>query len=85
MYSIGGSLLQEFNIAIHSISDVRDFVEIATVQPFQVTVGNGNQAVNGKSFIGMFSLNFRNPLTVSAECSDEEFRTFRDAVAQLWA
>ena len=76
--------MKEFNIEIHSISDVKAFVEIATVQPFQVMVGNGNQSVNGKSFIGMFSLNFRNPLTVSMECTDEEFRSFRESAAQFW-
>lgn len=75
----------EFNIAIHSFEEVRKFVSLATVQPFSILVGGGNRWVNGKSFIGMFSLDFRRLLTVSIRCSEDDFNTFRSSAAQFGA
>jgi len=75
----------EFHISIRSFADVREFVEVATVQPFAVTVGNGNHWVNGKSFIGMFSLDYHQPLTVSFSCSQTEYESFRTAAAKFVA
>lgn len=73
----------EFDIAIRSFADVRDFVSLATVQPFQVLVGNGNRSVNGKSFIGMFTLDYTRPLTVSIRCTQEEYENFRSSAARF--
>ena len=70
---MGGVLLQEFHISIRSFHQIRAFVSLAAVQPFDVFVGNDRQQVNGKSFMEMFCLNFRLPLTVRAECSEEDF------------
>ena len=51
--------MREFTVSIRSFQDVKDFVSLATIQPFRVLVGNGRQWVNAKSFMGMFSLDFR--------------------------
>ena len=75
--------MREFNILVNSFQEVRDFVSIAMVQPFEVLVGNAQKQVNGKSFIGMFTLDYTRPLQVHVKCSDEEFGQFRTAVAQL--
>ena len=69
--------MQEFSIKIHSFQQVRDFVSLATVQPFCVLVGNDRRRVNGKSFMGMFSLDYREPLMVRVDCKGEEFQQFR--------
>jgi len=53
------------------------------VQPFEVLVGNDKKKINGKSFIGMFSLDFKKPVQVSVKCSDEEYAKFRKDVAQF--
>jgi len=74
-----------FNINIRSFSQVQEFVSLAMVQPFDVLVGNDEQQINGKGFIGMFSLDYRNPVRVSVRCSDEEFRKFHHAAAQFIA
>ena len=78
--SLGGLRMQEFDIAIHSFEEVQDFVALATVQPFEISVGNNHQRVNGKSFMGMFSLDYSQPVHVRAQCSDEEFNHFRTVV-----
>ena len=64
--------MKQFDIVLHSFQDVQDFVEIATIQPFRVLVGNDRARVNAKSFMGMFSLDYSQPIPVRAACSDEE-------------
>ena len=71
--------MQEFSIEIHSFQEVRDFVSLATVQPFRVLVGNDRRRVNGKSFMGMFSLDYSEPLQVRVDCQGEDFLQFRQA------
>jgi len=77
--------MREFNILINSFQEVRDFVSLAMVQPFEVLVGNDRQQINGKSFMGMFSLNCREPLFVRVKCSEEEFLRFRQEAARFLA
>ena len=77
--------MHQFHICIRSFRQVREFVALATVQPFSVFVGNEKQQVNGKGFIGMFSLDFRKPLCVSVKCSEEEFGRFRQETDKIFA
>lgn len=76
-------MLHQLNISLKSFRQVQDFVALAMVQPFEVLVGNEKQQVNGKSFIGMFSLDHTRPVQVSVRCSDEQFSQFRQVVAQF--
>ena len=77
--------MHQFNIKICSFSQVRDFVSLAMVQPFDVLVGNDKQQINGKSFMGMFSLDYNRPVRVSVRCSEEEFRSFHRAASEFLA
>ena len=74
-----------FNITLRSFRQVQEFVSLAMVQPFEVLVGNDEQQINGKGFMGMFSLDYNSPLKVSVRCSDEEFDQFRHDAAQFIA
>ena len=65
--------MRQFEIQVKSVKDVLAFVSLATKRSFSITVGTEQHQVNGKSFMEMFSLNFRQPLTVTADCSEEEF------------
>ena len=75
----------EFNIRIRSFQEVQDFIRLATVQPFRVSVGNDFQNANATSFMGVVSLDHRRPLRVTAECGEEEFNRFRQSVARFLA
>ena len=75
--------MQEFNIALCSFKEVQEFVSLATVQPFPVLVGNDMQQVNGKSFIGMVSLDYTRPLKVQADCSVQAVQIFQDVVRKF--
>lgn len=77
--------MQEFHIALHSFQDVQEFISMATVQPFAVLVGNEVQQVNGKSFIGMVSLDFTRPLLVQADCDGIAMQNFRSVVHKFLA
>ena len=75
--------MQEFRIAIRSFKEVQEFISMATVQPYRITVGNDLQQVNAKSFIGMVSLDYTRPLTVSCECGAEECICFRQQASRF--
>lgn len=72
--------MKEITIRIRSVQEVLAFVSLATARPFAITVSDGTHQVNGKSFMEMFCLNARQPLTVTFDCTEEEFQQFsRDA------
>ena len=75
--------MQEFSVALSSFQEVKDFVELATVQPFRILVGNDRRRVNGKSFMGMFSLDYSEPLKVRVDCKEDQFFQFRQAAARF--
>lgn len=77
--------MKEFQIAIRSFPEVQEFISMATVQPFQVLVGNGVQIVNAKSFIGMVSLDFSRPLKVLCDCDTEGLQSFRQQALRFLA
>lgn len=75
--------MHHFNIEIHSFQQIQEFVALAMVQPFDVLVGNEKQQINGKSFMGMFSLDYQRPVCVTVRCSDEEFVRFQQDAARF--
>ena len=77
--------MQKFNIRIRSFQEVQEFINLATVQPFPVLVGNDVQQVNGKSFIGMVSLDHTRPLLVQADCDMPAVERFRSTVHKFLA
>ena len=77
--------MHQFHIHVRSFQQIQDFVSLAMIQPFEVFVGNEKQQVNGKSFIGMFSLDYKRPLQVIAKCTDEEFAPFQKAACKIFA
>lgn len=77
--------MHQFHISLRSFMEVQEFVSLAMVQPFEVLVGNERQQINGKGFMGMFSLDFNRPVCVSVRCSDEEFSRFQQQASRFIA
>jgi len=75
--------MQKFNISLRSFRQVQDFVSLAMAQPFDILVGNEQQHINGKDFMGMFSLDYSRPVQVAVHGSEEEFLQFHQKVTQL--
>ena len=77
--------MKHFSISIRSFEEVQAFVNLAMVQPFDVTVGNDRQRVNGKNFMGMFSLDLHRPLDVLVDCDEETYQEFQKKTTALFA
>ena len=77
--------MRQFDITLRSFRHVQAFVALAMVQPFEVLVGNDKQMVNGKSFMGMFTLDYKQPLHVNVTCTEEEFGKFKKETASILA
>ena len=75
--------MKEFDVILRSVGDVISFVDLASVQPFEVTVGNDRLGVNAKSFMQMFCLDLSTPQQVKMDCSDDEFQVFFDAAERF--
>ena len=75
----------QFDFHVRSFRQVQEFVALAMVQPFEVLVGNDKQMVNVKSFMGMFTLDYKRPLHVSVRCTEEQFGKFREETNNILA
>ncbi|MBQ3355957.1 MAG: HPr family phosphocarrier protein [Oscillospiraceae bacterium] len=61
-------------IQFASLSDVQEFVGLATLQPYLVQVQDTERTVNAKSFMEMFTLDFSEPLSVIVSGEENEAR-----------
>lgn len=59
-------------VRFESLSDIREFVGLASLQPFKVEVHDGERTVNAKSFMEMFTIDFTHPLLVNITGVDNE-------------
>lgn len=51
-------------IKLPTANDVKEFVNIAMMCPYQLDVKHGRYIVDGKSIMGLFSLNLSEPLSI---------------------
>ena len=72
----GGNIMYQVKIELRSVRAVLDFVSLATSRSFPIRVGTEKHQVNAKSFMELFCLNLREPVTATLQCSEEEFRKF---------
>ena len=68
MYSpnFGGNRM---TVRFASLGDIREFVGLATLQPYNVMVFDGNRTVNAK----MFTIDFAHPLRVDVGENESVF------------
>lgn len=72
-----------FHVSLTTFEQIKTFVALASRQPFDIHVGNDRQIINGKDFMGMFSLDFTRPVKVHTDCSADEAAAFRQDVLAL--
>lgn len=68
-------------IAINTINDVKNFVNIVTKYDYDVDIISGRYAIDAKSIMGIFSLDLSKELTLnihSDNCADflEEIKSY---------
>jgi phosphocarrier protein HPr len=64
--------MKSFNIMLKTINDVKDFVNIANKYDFDIDLTSGRYVVDAKSIMGIFSLDFNNPIRVDVYADDCE-------------
>jgi phosphotransferase system HPr-like phosphotransfer protein len=65
--------MKTFNIALKTINNVKDFVNIVNKYDFDVDLSTGRYVVDAKSIMGIFSLDLSKPIKVEVhtnDCSD---------------
>ncbi len=66
--------MKTFNLALNSITDVKDFVNTVSKYDFDVDLTSGRYVVDAKSIMGIFSLNLSKPIKAEVHSDDcEEF------------
>lgn len=73
--------MKSFNIALKSINDVKDFVNIVNKYDFDVDLTSGRYVVDAKSIMGIFSLDLSKPIKVDVH--SEECGSFCDDIKYL--
>ena len=65
--------MNQFNIMLSSINDVKNFVNIVNRYDFDVDLTSGRYVVDAKSIMGIFSLDLSKPIKVEVHgenCED---------------
>ena len=75
--------MQSFRITLASVSDVKCFVDAATRLSCDVDVVSGRYTVNGKSIMGLFSIDLADPVRVDVHGSGKEVEAFCREVASF--
>lgn len=64
----GGIRMVTAEVTFDTIRDVKAFVAIAGKYPFDIDLISGRYIVDGKSIMGILSLNLANPIDVEIHC-----------------
>jgi phosphocarrier protein HPr len=66
----------QYQIQLHTIPDVKEFVNALTGLPAEADLSAGRHTVDAKSIIGIFSLDLSAPLTLTVYGEeDADYRT----------
>ncbi|MCD7946173.1 MAG: HPr family phosphocarrier protein [Clostridiales bacterium] len=61
---------------LNSIDTVKEFVTVASQMSCEIDVCSGRYVVDGKSILGLFSIDLSNPVEVVVQGTSEELETF---------
>ena len=65
--------MTEMKIALTTINDVKSFVDTVSRCDFGIDLSSGRYTVDGKSIMGIFSLDLSRPLSLLAYTDDPAF------------
>ena len=75
--------MKSFFVQLHSIGDVKRFVNAACGQPFDIDIVSGRYIVDAKSIMGLFSLDLSKQIAVEVHGTEEDGRVFYEAVKEF--
>ncbi len=64
--------MKAFDVALKSITDVKNFVNIVNKYDFEVDLTSGRYVVDAKSIMGIFSLDLGKPIRVEVHTDAPE-------------
>ena len=64
--------MKSIKIMLSTIADVRDFVNLVAAYDGDIDLISGRYIVDGKSIMGIFSLNLLDPITLQTEGPDSD-------------
>lgn len=64
--------MKSIHIRLSTIADVRDFVNIVAKSDVDVDLISGRYVVDGKSIMGIFSLDLLSPIKLTAHSDDTD-------------
>ena len=62
--------MRTVEVNLNNIDDAKEFCEIATKQSFNIDLISGRYVIDGKSILGIFSLDLSHNITVSINSND---------------
>lgn len=62
--------MKELYIKLNTIADVQNFVNVVNSIQGDIDLTSGRYTVDGKSIMGIFSLNLLDPIKVTAQTAD---------------
>lgn len=62
--------MNSIQIRLSTIADVRDFVNIVSATDVEIDLASGRYVVDGKSIMGIFSLDLLAPIKLTAHTDD---------------
>ena len=65
-------IMKSIQIRLSTIADVRDFVNIVSGTDVDIDLVSGRYVVDGKSIMGIFSLDLMSPITLNAHSDDTD-------------
>ena len=64
--------MKSVKIRLSTIADIRDFVNIVAAYDGEIDLISGRYVVDGKSIMGIFSLDLLSPITLQTEGPDAD-------------
>ena len=64
--------MKSIKISLNTIADIRDFVNIVAKSDTEIDLQSGRYVVDGKSIMGIFSLDLLSPITLTAHSDDTD-------------
>lgn len=80
MIELGCFFMYKADIQLSTVERVKDFVSAISDFDFNIDLVSGRYCVNGKSIMGIFSLDLTRPISMEAHVTSETETAFADAV-----
>lgn len=71
------------NVKFSCVEDVKKFVRYAEQQSFEIDLVNGRYVIDGKSIMGIFSLDLSTPKMLEIHSSNDEAEGFLEKIKDI--